>query len=68
MIRITTFHKILFSEEAERNKLIDKMTEKNSKDLLKVLFKFLRSQCQPTTLEDVYLAMNKGEKSNEKTS
>lgn len=57
MITTKTFTKILFSEEAERNKAIDKMTEKSAKDLLKVIFKWVSTHWKPVNLDDIDLQL-----------
>lgn len=44
MIAAKTATKLLWSNEEECNKIIDKMTEKNAKDTLKAMFKWIKSQ------------------------
>ena len=43
MIQTKTVAKLLAANEEECNKIIDKMTEKNAKDTLKVVFKSIKN-------------------------
>lgn len=42
MIQTKTVAKLLAADEEEFNKIIDKMTEKNAKDTLKIALKFIK--------------------------
>lgn len=42
MIQTKTVAKLLAADEEECNKIIDKMTEKNAKDTLKIALKFIK--------------------------